>query len=91
MTFKRKYFDDEVIVLFNKDSLQQIITVADESEDWKVHFGHKLHVEGDKIEVHVPAYGFEILTRLKGQKSNPWKSLFELSLMFFSTKNQGKS
>jgi hypothetical protein len=63
MTFKRKYFDDEVIVLFNKDSLQQIITVADESEDWKVHFGHKIHVQGDNIEVHVPAYGFEILTK----------------------------
>ena len=63
MTFKRKYFDDEVIVLFNKDSMQQIITVADESEDWKVHFGHKIHVQGDNIEVHVPAYGFEILTK----------------------------
>ena len=63
MSFRRKYFDDEVIVLFNKDSAQHMIPIADESSDWTVHFDSKMHYEGGNLEVHVPAYGFEILTK----------------------------
>lgn len=63
MSFRRKYFDDEVIVIFNKDSAQLMIPIADESPDWSPRMGSKVHHEGGKLEVHVPAYGFEILTR----------------------------
>ena len=63
MSFKRKYFHDEVIVIFNKDSAQHMIPVPEESGDWTVQFGSKMHYEGGNLEVHVPAYGFEILTR----------------------------
>jgi cyclomaltodextrinase len=63
MSFKRKYFEDEVIVVFNKNSSQQMISVSDETGEWKNHFGSKMHFEDGNLEIHVPAYGFEILTK----------------------------
>lgn len=63
MSFRRKYFDDEVIVLFNKDSAQHMIPVAENSGEWKTQFGSKMHYENGNLEVHVPAYGFEIVTK----------------------------
>ena len=63
MHYRRKYFDDEVIVIFNKDSSQHMLPVHDESGEWTAEFGSKMHYEGGNLEIHVPAYGFEILTK----------------------------
>lgn len=63
MHYRRKYFDDEVIVIFNKDSAKHILPVHDESGEWTAEFGSKMHYEGGNLEVHVPGYGFEILTK----------------------------
>jgi glycosidase len=63
MHYRRKYFDDEVIVIFNKDSTKHMLPVHDESDEWHTEFGSKVHYAGGILEVHVPAYGFEILTK----------------------------
>ena len=55
--------DDEVIVIFNKDSAPHMIPIADDSPEWSPRMGAKTHYEGGNLEVHVPAYGFEILTK----------------------------
>jgi glycosidase len=63
MHYRRKYFDDEVIVIFNKDSAKHMLPVHDDSEEWTAEFGSRLHYANGNLEVQVPAYGFEILTR----------------------------
>lgn len=63
MHYRRKYFDDEVIVIFNKDSGKHMLPVHEESGEWHAEFGSKMHYEGGNLEVHVPGYGFEILTK----------------------------
>lgn len=63
MHYRRKYFDDEVIVVFNKDGSQHMLPVHDENGEWTAEFGSKLHYEGGYLEVHVRGYGFEILTK----------------------------
>lgn len=63
MHYHRKYFDDEVIVVFNKDSSQHMLPVPDSTGEWTTEFGSKMHYEGGNLEVHVPAFGFEILTK----------------------------
>lgn len=63
MHYRRKYFDDEVIVVFNKDRTQHMLPVHDENGEWTAEFGSKMNNQGGNLEVHVPAYGFEILTK----------------------------
>lgn len=62
MHYRRKYFDDEVIVIFNKDSHSQIIPLPTMNENWIANFGSEIKYRDGNVEVKVPAYGFEILT-----------------------------
>jgi glycosidase len=62
MHFRRKYFDDEVIVIFNKDSLPQVMPLATVQENWVANLGSELKYRNGNVEVKIPAYGFEILT-----------------------------
>ena len=63
MHYRRKYFDDEVIVIFNKDSVKHMLPMHDEDGEWTAEFGSKMRYEDENLEVYVPAYGFEILTK----------------------------
>ena len=63
MHYRRKYFEDEVMVIFNKDSSQHMLPMHDETGEWTAQFGSEMHYEGGNLEVHVPAYGFEILIK----------------------------
>ena len=63
MHYRRKYFEDEVIVIFNKDSSEHILPMHDETGEWTAQFGSKMHYEDGNLEVHVLAYGFEILIK----------------------------
>ena len=63
MHYRRKYFDDEVIVIFNKDSDQHSLPMHDESGEWTTEFGSKMKYEDGNLEVQISAYGFEILTK----------------------------
>lgn len=63
MHYRRKYFDDEVIVIFNKDSAKHILPMHDEDGEWTAEFDSKMYYEDGNLEVNVPAHGFEILTK----------------------------
>ncbi len=63
MHYRRKYFEDEVIVIFNKDSAQHSLPMHDESGEWTTEFGSKMKYEDGNLEVQISAYGFEILTK----------------------------
>ncbi|MDP6908204.1 MAG: alpha-amylase family glycosyl hydrolase, partial [Flavobacteriales bacterium] len=63
MQFRRKYFDDELIVVFNKGSEENVVTITDESDKWKAEFAADLSFGNGNIDVHIPPYGFEILTK----------------------------
>ncbi len=63
MHYQRKYFDDEVIVVFNKDSVAHTLPLHTQVEDWHAEFGNSMKHAHGSIEINVPAYGFEILTK----------------------------
>lgn len=64
--YARKYFDRSAIVIFNKESIERDIII--QLPDWytpgqvKSHFGSHFTLNGQVIEIKVPAYSFEILT-----------------------------
>lgn len=63
MHYRRKYFDDEVIVIFNKDSVKHTLPMDVEDQNWKAEFGSPLKYNQGSLELSIPAYGFEILTK----------------------------
>jgi len=62
MSFRRKYFDNEVIVVFNKSNKKMITSFKTESNKWKTHFENKINLSKEKVSIEVAAYSFEILT-----------------------------
>jgi glycosidase len=63
MHYKRTYFNDEVIVAFNKDSVSHTLPLEMPTGSYATHFEGKLHMAHGKLELTLPPYGFEILTK----------------------------
>jgi cyclomaltodextrinase / maltogenic alpha-amylase / neopullulanase len=64
--FSRSYFENRVLVIFNRSNESRAITIDlpawYRGVDYEVHFGSFVNAQADRIEVNLPPYSFEIIT-----------------------------
>jgi glycosidase len=62
LVFKRTYFNDEVIVAFNKSPESKTLPL-DVTQSYQTQFRGVLQFENGKASLTLPPYSFEIITR----------------------------
>ncbi len=60
--YRRKYFDNEVIVVFNKSNAEVQVNIDNIKGEAKANFSGALAVENQKGILTLPPYSFEIIT-----------------------------
>lgn len=63
MAYKRSYFKETTLVVFNNDIQPQTIDLRDSDDNLKIakaQFGSKFNVNGNHLSVEVPAKSFEV-------------------------------
>lgn len=64
LVVKRKYFNNQVLIVFNKGSNLSTVQLDNVADFSHVNFGHELKKAGTKTSLTLPAYSFEIITTL---------------------------
>jgi glycosidase len=62
LVLKRKYFDNEVIVLFNKSNAPTTLAAGKVADTAQSHFGSATRLEESGLKVTLNPYSFEIIT-----------------------------
>lgn len=64
LILKRKYFDEETYILFNKSNAPADLEIQSSSDNWRSEFGNQLTSENGTLTVKVAPWEFEILTSI---------------------------
>jgi len=63
--YSRSYFNESVLVIFNKDSKAKAIEIKLPKniavDDFKEQFGNKFTIEKNTLKIEIPAYSFEVI------------------------------
>lgn len=62
VVIRRKYFSNEVYILFNKANNAAEVSFDLASDNFKANFGHTLQTVNGKVVINLPPASFEILT-----------------------------
>ncbi len=66
LTYSRAYFEQQVLVVFNKSNTEQVIEVPLREhfnyEKTEAHFGHEFSIRDNVLTISLPANSFELLT-----------------------------